>query len=197
MDESDKLLYIDIIRNSAKQLLGILSDIVEISKIDTGQISARMNDVNVYKTALEVYKIIQKQAEQNKDIVFDFICATEVRDIVIVSDEVKLKQVFTNLMNNALKYTKRGYVRVRLSQESGTIVFSVEDTGCGIIPENIPLIFRRFVRLNNSDTIGTTNGAGLGLAIAKSYVELLGGTIDVKSEYGKGSVFTVRLPMKG
>ena len=156
-----------------------------------------MNDVNVYKTALEVYKIIQKQAEQNKDIVFDFICATEVRDIVIVSDEVKLKQVFTNLLNNALKYTKRGYVRVRLSQESGTIVFSVEDTGCGIIPENIPLIFRRFVRLNNSDTIGTTNGAGLGLAIAKSYVELLGGTIDVKSEYGKGSVFTVRLPMKG
>ncbi len=197
VDESDKLLYIDIIRNSAKQLLGIISDIVEISKIDTGQISARMNDVNVYKTALEVYKIIQKQAEQNKDIVFDFICATEVRDIVIVSDEVKLKQVFTNLMNNALKYTKRGYVRVRLSQESGTIVFSVEDTGCGIIPENIPLIFRRFVRLNNSDTIGTTNGAGLGLAIAKSYVELLGGTIDVKSEYGKGSVFTVRLPMKG
>ncbi|MBR4214945.1 MAG: PAS domain-containing protein [Bacteroidales bacterium] len=197
VDESDKLLYIDIIRNSAKQLLGIISDIVEISKIDTGQISARMNDVNVYKTALEVYKIIQKQAEQNKDIVFDFICATEVRDIVIVSDEVKLKQVFTNLLNNALKYTKRGYVRVRLSQESGTIVFSVEDTGCGIIPENIPLIFRRFVRLNNSDTIGTTNGAGLGLAIAKSYVELLGGTIDVKSEYGKGSVFTVRLPMKG
>ena len=74
VDESDKLLYIDIIRNSAKQLLGIISDIVEISKIDTGQISARMNDVNVYKTALEVYKIIHKQAEQNKDIVFDFIC---------------------------------------------------------------------------------------------------------------------------
>ena len=196
VDENDKLLYIDIIRNSAKQLLGIISDIVEISKIDTGQISARMNDVNVFKTALEVYKIIQKQAEQNKDIAFDFICATECRDIVIVTDEVKLKQVFTNLMNNALKYTKRGYIRVRLTQERSSIAFSVEDTGCGIRCENIPLIFKRFVRLKDSDSVGHTNGAGLGLAIAKSYVELLGGTIDVKSEYGKGSIFTVKLPWK-
>ena len=194
VDENDKLLYIDIIRNSAKQLLGIISDIVEISKIDTGQISARMNDVNVFKTAHEVYKIIQKQAEQNKNIAFDFICATECCDIVIVTDEVKLKQVFTNLMNNALKYTKRGYIRVRLAKEGGNIVFSVEDTGCGIRSENIPLIFKRFVRLKDSDVVGTRNGAGLGLAIAKSYVELLGGTIDVKSEYGKGSKFTVKLP---
>lgn len=194
VDESDKLLYIDIIRNSAKQLLGIVTDVMEISKIDTGQISARVNEVNVFKTALEVYKIIQKQAELNKDIVFDFICATEVRDIVIVSDEVKLKQVFTNLMNNALKYTKRGYIRVRLAQEDGNIVFSVEDTGCGIKPENMSMIFLRFVRLEDSDTKGTTNGAGLGLAIAKSYIELLGGTIDVQSEYGKGSTFTVKLP---
>lgn len=194
VDESDKLLYIDIIRNSAKQLLGIVTDVMEISKIDTGQISARVNEVNVFKTALEVYKIIQKQAELNKDIVFDFICATEVRDIVIVSDEVKLKQVFTNLMNNALKYTKRGYIRVRLAHEDGNIVFSVEDTGCGIKPENMSMIFLRFVRLEDSDTKGTTNGAGLGLAIAKSYIELLGGTIDVQSEYGKGSTFTVKLP---
>lgn len=196
-DEDDKNMYIDIIRNSAKQLLGIVSDIMEISKIDTGQVSACMEKVNIFKTVNEVYKIIQKQAEHNRDIVFDFICATECRDIVIVSDEVKLKQIFTNLMNNAVKYTKRGYVRVRLAQDSGSIVFSVEDTGCGIIPENIPLIFRRFVRLKDSDNIGATSGAGLGLAIAKSYAELLGGTIDVKSEYGKGSVFTVRLPMKG
>ena len=194
VDENDKLLYIDIIRNSAKQLLGIISDIVEISKIDTGQISARMNEVNVFKTAHEVYKIIQKQAEQNKNIAFDFICAYECCDIVIVTDEVKLKQVFANLMNNALKYTKRGYIRVRLAKDGGNIVFSVEDTGCGIRPENIALIFKRFVRLKDSDTVGTTNGAGLGLAIAKSYVELLGGTIDVKSEYGKGSTFTVKLP---
>ena len=97
-------------------------------------------------------------------------------------------------MNNALKYTKRGYIRVRLAKEGGNIVFSVEDTGCGIRSENIPLIFKRFVRLKDSDVVGTTNGAGLGLAIAKSYVELLGGTIDVKSEYGKGSKFTVKLP---
>jgi signal transduction histidine kinase len=196
-DEDDKNMYIDIIRNSAKQLLGIVSDIMEISKIDTGQVSARMEKVNIFKTVNEVYKIIQKQAEHNRDIVFDFICATECRDIVIVSDEVKLKQIFTNLMNNAVKYTKRGYIRVRLAQDSGSIVFSVEDTGCGILPENIPLIFRRFVRLKDSDNIGATSGAGLGLSIAKSYAELLGGTIDVKSEYGKGSVFTVRLPMKG
>ncbi|MBO7598962.1 MAG: HAMP domain-containing histidine kinase, partial [Bacteroidales bacterium] len=90
--------------------------------------------------------------------------------------------------------TQQGFVKVNLSVENDFVVFSVSDSGCGIIPENIPLIFRRFVRLKNSDTVGTTNGAGLGLAIAKSYIELLGGTIDVQSEYGKGSVFTVKLP---
>lgn len=194
VDENDKMLYIDIIRNSAKQLLGIVTDVMEISKIDTGQISARMNDVNIYQIVLEVFKIIQKQAESNKNIQFEFNYTSESTKLVICSDEVKLKQVFTNLINNALKYTQQGFVKVNLSVEKNFVVFSVADSGCGIIPENIPLIFRRFVRLNNSDTVGTTNGTGLGLAIAKSYIELLGGTIDVQSEYGKGSVFTVKLP---
>lgn len=197
VDENDKLLYIDIIRNSAKQLLGIISDIVEISKIDTGQISAHISQVNVYKTVLEVFKIIQKQAEHNTGINLVFDCADNCRDVEISSDEVKLKQIFTNLMNNAVKYTKRGFVKISLTKQGQNLVCSVQDTGCGIKPENMSMIFLRFVRLEDSDTKGTINGAGLGLAIAKSYVELLGGSIDVKSEYGKGSVFTVKLPING
>lgn len=194
LTEDDRNAYIDIIRNSAKQLLGIVSDLVEISKIDTGQISVRMNNVNLFTVLYETYKIMQKQAESNPDIVLDFISSPSCRDIVLCSDEVKLKQIFTNLIGNAIKYTTRGYVRVRLNKEKESMVISVEDSGCGIKSENIPLMFRRFVRLKNNDNVSIT-GAGLGLSIAKGYVELLGGTIEVESEYGKGSKFTVRLPI--
>ena len=194
VDENDKNLYIDIIRNSAKQLLGIITDVMEISKIDTGQISARLTNVRIYQAVLEVYKIIQKQSEQRPEIVLNFSCAPSCRNLVICSDEVKLKQIFTNLMNNALKYTKKGFVKVNLDTEDNYVLFTVQDSGCGIRPENIPLIFRRFVRLKDSDIVGSTTGAGLGLSISKSYVELLGGTISVESEYGMGSIFTVKLP---
>ncbi len=194
LTDDDRNAYIDIIRNSAKQLLGIVSDLVEISKIDTGQIAVRMNNVNLFTVLYETYKIMQKQAESNPDIVLDFISSPSCRDIVLCSDEVKLKQIFTNLIGNAIKYTARGYVRVRLNKEKECMVISVEDSGCGIKSENIPLVFRRFVRLKNNGNVSST-GAGLGLSIAKGYVELLGGTIEVESEYGKGSKFTVRIPI--
>ncbi len=194
LESDEKDFYIDIIRRSCQQLMGIITDIVEISKIDTGQITANISKTNIYEMVHDIASIFKLQSAEKPQIEVFYDIDHDCKNLLVETDEVKLKQIFTNLANNALKYTDKGFIKISLQKLGGKVAFAVEDTGIGIRQENLGIIFNRFVRIeSNKDSV--TRGAGLGLAIAAAYVRLLRGQIDVKSEYGKGSLFTVRIPI--
>lgn len=193
LENSERAMYVDIIRRSSNQLLGIINDIVEISKIDTGQTTINLCEVNIFDVITDLEKIFNLQYASRSEI--HLFCSVDdiCRNLYIKSDEVKLRQVFTNLINNAFKYTQKGYVKISLRYEDNCLIFDCKDTGCGIKAENLGIIFNRFVRIDNGDSFA--RGTGLGLSIASAYAKLLGGTINVKSEFGSGSTFSVKLPL--
>ncbi|MCQ2974957.1 MAG: PAS domain-containing sensor histidine kinase [Bacteroidales bacterium] len=193
LDREEQNMYIDYICSCSKQLLSIITDIVEFSKIETGQVTAKFDRVNVYKIAFDTFQIMKLQLKQN--INYEFYCDDLYKKLVLYSDETKLQQIFTNLIGNAIKYTEKGFIKVILGIENDKFVFSVSDSGIGIRKENLTLIFRRFVRINNESFNKKTSGTGLGLSVAKVFANLLGGDIYVESEYEKGSTFKLVLPL--
>ncbi|WP_289055332.1 sensor histidine kinase [Carboxylicivirga marina] len=123
-----------------------------------------------------------------------FANTSHKEELLITSDETRLKQVLINLINNAIKYTEKGSVKVDYNTNASHVIFRVSDTGVGIHPDNIETIFERFVKIEGENTV--KDGTGLGLAISKSIIETLGGELAVSSELSKGSVFTVTLPLQ-
>ncbi|RLD61379.1 MAG: hypothetical protein DRJ01_08020 [Bacteroidetes bacterium] len=183
--------FIKIIEKSGRQLLSIINDIIDISKIETGQIVIRRNKVcinDLINGLLIFFKpIVQDSVEFN--------CFTDLPNDQsnVYTDKTKLTQILTNLINNAIKFTKKGHINVGYTLKSNYIEFYVEDTGIGIKPEAQKLIFERF-RQAETDNSTLYSGTGLGLAISKAYVELLEGVIWVESESNKGSKFYFTIP---
>ena len=116
-------------------------------------------------------------------------------EATVLTDKTKLLQILNNLISNAIKYTYEGYIKVNCRLDANYIIFTVEDTGIGIMPEMHEKIFDRFFQIDHSDT-RLYSGTGLGLAIVKSYVFLLHGEIHLDSKPGKGSVFIISIPYK-
>ena len=182
------------IYNSGTGLLGIINDILDLSKIETGKMEINPVEYNVPSlindtAQLNIVKIDSKPLEFILDI-------EENLPSKLIGDEIRLKQILNNLLSNAIKYTSTGHVKlsVRHSEYEKTILLriSVEDTGQGLKPEDCQKLFTEYSRFN-MERNRETEGTGIGLNITKSLVELMGGTISVKSEYGKGSIFTVRV----
>jgi PAS domain S-box-containing protein len=188
--------YISIVRESGNHLLSILDDIIEISRIETGQISPNYSAVNLKNCVSDLYKTLKITIPKTKHIDFILEDSSIPDDVILSTDKVKLSQILANLINNAVKYTEEGRVCLSytISNSSGNIEFSIEDTGEGIDPKFHTVIFDRFCRLD-SDLAMKMGGSGLGLAISKAYVEMLGGAIGLKSEHGKGSVFSFTIPL--
>jgi len=191
--DEQKCSYMRIIKKSAVDLLSIINDIVDISKIETGQVKLSSNVVKVEDLINETFNFFRPIA-QSKNLLLNSDFKIPVKDFVIVTDEIKLKQVLTNLVNNAVKFTDKGSITIGVQNRDHNIEFFVQDTGVGIPNKYRTLIFDRFrqAEYNNARKHG---GSGLGLAISKAYVELLGGDIWVESEVGKGSTFFFTLPM--
>lgn len=190
--------YARKIRTAGKNLLELVDDIFDLSKVQSGKVELIDVRYEVSAVISETYSQLKKKAIE-KDLDF-----TVENDPTIPSelsgDESRIKQIFMNLMSNAVKYTEEGGVRVifgyeRQDEENIILVMSVEDTGMGIKESDIPLLFETFKRFDEARK-KDGEGTGLGLPITKSLVELMGGTISVKSTYGKGSTFTVRIPQK-
>ena len=182
-------MYISIIQNSSEQLLSIINDIIDISKIEAGQIKIEKKQFNINQLVEELVVISNNQiknAKKNYKIKFE-----ENTDYqVIYTDPFKLRQVLQNLINNAIKFTKVGYIEIKFLRESNTkIIFQIKDTGIGISNEYHKLIFSQFRQVEEG-AARKYGGTGLGLAICKSLVELLGGEIWVESEKDKGSIFS-------
>jgi CheY-like chemotaxis protein/anti-sigma regulatory factor (Ser/Thr protein kinase) len=184
--------YTSIILKSSNQLLSIVNDILTISRIQTGQEMVTTNEVFINSVLDDLYMIFKWQAEQ-KNIAFSIHKENNDRNFVILTDETKLVQVITNLLNNAFKYTHEGSIHLGYTLQKSKIEFYVTDTGIGIAPENHKVIFDRF-RQADISFARNYGGTGLGLSISKSFAELLGGTIWVESAIGQGSTFHLLLP---
>ncbi len=182
---------VNSIRNAGNILISIINDILDFSKIESGKMS--VNETN-YRIGLLIKDVTDsvrtKLEEKNVEL---RVHVKESIPKVLRGDETHVRQIFSNILNNAVKYTKQGYVELNVDwqMQNGVALIrvSVEDTGCGIPEESIPLLFNSFER---ADMIKnrTIEGTGLGLAISKRLVESMGGTISVKSIYGRGSTFS-------
>ena len=190
-DEEEHTKYLNIIEDNSQQLLSIISDIIDISKIEAGQLKVDKQKVDVHKivdSLKEVFNLKLKIHDQ-KCIVLDVLIHKElVSPLLLTTDETRLRQILTNLMENAIKFTTSGYVKIGIEPRDNHLLFYVSDTGKGIREERLIKIFDRFFK--EDDQFGmNSGGTGLGLSIARSLVNLLGGKIWVESTPGKGSTF--------
>jgi PAS domain S-box-containing protein len=194
LEEDKRRQFIQIIKNSGHQLLNIINDIIDISKIETGQIKFSEENIVISQLLSDIFIFFDPIASKKgiKLIVENNISEY---DDECITDGVKLRQILTNLINNALKFTGSGHIKVTVSIPNSMFVFEVQDTGCGIASEHLSLIFDRFRQVDESEK-ASASGTGLGLAICKAYIELNGGNINVDSAPGKGSIFRFTWPYK-
>lgn len=186
--------FTKIIVKSSNQLLSIISDIVNIATIEAGQakVSEKEVDLNTTLRLLQA-QFIPQANEKNIDIKLTHLLPdNEVR---ILSDETKLIQILTNLIGNALKFTRKGVINFGYKKCGNELEFFVQDSGIGIPPEMHEEIFKRFRQVETNST-RQFGGSGLGLSISKAYAELLGGRMWMSSEVGKGSTFYFAIQYK-
>jgi len=195
LPEVEKNKYIDIIHSNSLQLLNLIDDIIDTSKIEAGEMKISMGECNIDQLIGEVLDVFDHDLSLNdKDIKISYIPSENYKNLIIKTDPVRLKQILSNLLNNAIKYTIKGQIELGYYFTGNKIEFFVKDTGIGIPKAKQDSIFNRFERLD-SKLKSKIGGTGLGLSISKGLVKLLGGDIRVESKYNKGSVFYFSLPL--
>lgn len=198
-DMSDEMReYLHQIKSSAHHLLMIINDILDFSKIETGEMSIVPVDYEPLSLINDVAGIVNNQIG-SKNIEFTIDVPPDL-PLSLKGDNVRIQQVLINLLNNAVKFTRSGNVSLRIStrpisNENVMLIASVSDTGCGISQENIGRLFKMFRQIDSKRN-RNAEGTGLGLAISQKLLSLMGGTISVESEPGKGSTFTVEVPQE-
>ena len=196
--------YAENIRIAGNGLLSIINDILDVTKIESGRMELRPDDYELFSIMNDCYQMNRMRAsENNLKLIFENDPDMPAK---YHGDEVRIRQIMNNLISNGIKYTKEGSVTLKVSytegsskdtdsDEPGILEISVTDTGIGIKEDDLEKLFKRFARLEENRN-RNIEGTGLGLHITQQFVSMMNGTIDVKSEYGKGSVFTVRIPQK-
>lgn len=187
--------YLKNIKDSARTLLYLINEILDISKIETGKMEVTAVTYHMEDVVTELRNMLETQANKN-----DIMIKMQVDEDIpkyLVGDRVKIQEILTNLMNNGIKYTKEGSVILRMyvkeeTQKTVLLHIEVEDTGIGIEEKNFPLVFGKFEKFDEKKNYGV-EGSGLGLSIVKNFVEMMNGTITFESEYGKGTKFIVEL----
>jgi signal transduction histidine kinase/DNA-binding NarL/FixJ family response regulator len=182
---------IRVIRQSGEHLLTLINDILDLAKIEARKIEIMPTDVYLQDFLRGPADMFQIRAEQ-KGIAFEVEISPELPEVV-QADEKRLRQVVINLLGNAVKFTDQGRVRFTVAPHEGRIRFVFEDTGIGIPPNKINLLFKSFSQV--SDAARNAEGTGLGLALSQRLVQLMGGTIRVESEFAKGSTFFFELDL--
>jgi len=180
-----------MVRGSARHLLDLINDILDISKIEAGQFNIMSENFDLRGSIEKTVQIISPLADK-KNILLHSRIEDNISDMR--GDQRRVEQIILNLLSNAVKFTDHGEIRLNCHLDNGLVTLSVEDTGIGIKPENINIIFEAF-RQVDAGTARTQEGTGLGLNITKKLIEMMGGSIHVKSEWEKGSTFTVILPV--
>jgi PAS domain S-box-containing protein len=195
----EQIEFLDIIKNSAAFLLSLISDILDITKIEAKKLEPKKHQfdlVGQLRTFQRTYEL--KTQSKGIEVVLEI---DPDLNVLVIGDELIFNQVFNNLLSNAEKFTEKGHIRLSAKIESQTdkhqfnILFEVEDTGMGMDPKNAESIFKKFKQVHSINNT-KTKGTGLGLAIVKELVLLQGGTIGLNTQLGKGTTFTVRLPFE-
>jgi CheY-like chemotaxis protein/anti-sigma regulatory factor (Ser/Thr protein kinase) len=184
--------YITIIRQSAEHLLELINDILDISKIEAGKLETEIVECSLEQVLAGVESLMRPVAKK-KGLGFEVLICEDV-PIRIITDPDRLRQCLVNLANNAIKFTQRGHVWVRVLLQESQIRFDIEDTGIGVPWDKRDLIFEEFMQADGSST-RKYSGTGLGLPITKKLAQLLGGSVTMVSEEGVGSVFSLSIPI--
>ena len=192
---SEYLPDLNKIRSSGKHLLGLINDILDLTKIEAGRMEMFLETFDVTQLIQDVAETVQPLLDKNTNSLTVNVPATVG---AIHADQVKVRQMLLNLLSNASKFTKEGVVALSVDREvvingEDVFVFRVRDTGIGMSPEQLSRLFQPFMQAESSTT-KRFGGTGLGLAITKHLAELMGGSVTVESELGRGTTFTVRLP---
>lgn len=188
-DPEEKREFIKIIEANNKQLLQLINDILDLSKIEAGTLEFHMEQVDVGQIIEEMYQVFESNCRDRGLEIFKDIPITEC---FIISDRNRIAQVISNFMTNALKFTSRGHIKLGFVERKDDVKIFVEDTGVGISNEQRKAVFERFVKLNSF-----AQGTGLGLSICMMIVNRLGGEIEVDSTEGVGSIFWFSIPKNG
>ena len=183
--------YVQDISTSAHSLLDIINDILDMSKIEAGKMELIPVDFDFLAMLDNVTSMFQYIAKQ-KGIDFLFEKSGNVPKYQF-GDDIRLRQVITNICGNAIKFTSKGYVKFQVIANDDTLTFVIEDTGVGIKKEKMPELFHSFAQVDTKKNRNVT-GTGLGLSISKSFVDMMGGDVTFESEYGRGTTFTVVIP---
>ncbi|MCY1633676.1 ABC transporter substrate-binding protein [Marinifilum sp. D737] len=197
LSQDKKELYIDILNQNGKQLLEIINNIIDISYLEVNQLKVMKSTFSIAKlfSDLDTLFKIEKPKYHKENLEISFTCNIPKELDKIESDLGKIKQVLVNLINNALKFTKEGYIKISANLSESKLFFVVEDTGIGIPEEKHDIIFERFGQIENVYT-RQFGGAGLGLPISKGIVELMDGKLELESNKNKGSKFQFYIPIQ-
>jgi signal transduction histidine kinase/FixJ family two-component response regulator len=184
--------FVNDIKVSARSLLSIINDILDMSKIEAGKFELNQINYDFHMLLDNIFSMFSF-VTQKKGLEFKYETEGKIPRYLF-GDDIRLKQVLTNICSNAVKYTEKGYVRFRVTATANKLMFEIKDSGIGIRKEDIPKLFNTFQRIEN-DKNHNVVGTGLGLSISKTFVEMMGGKIIVDSEYEQGSVFLVVIPI--
>ncbi|MBN2681142.1 MAG: PAS domain S-box protein [Bacteroidales bacterium] len=195
LSEEQRKKFVGIINNNCANLLKLIDDIIDISKIEAKQMKTHLQPVGIKEVFGEIKALAEQQISNlnKKDLLLEITLDKQINELEIQTDPLRLKQVLLNLITNAIKFTDKGEIIIGGKIKKDYIEFFVKDTGIGIEKENIELIFSEFTQANKTiqERFG---GSGLGLSISKGLVRLLGGEIFVESEPGRGSTFSFTIP---
>lgn len=182
---------LQIVYNSSKHLLSLINDVIDISKIESEQLEVYFEELELDKVLKDVVTMVSKDAEEKKLE----IKIVSPEGLSLISDRKRLFQCVLNLMSNAVKFTQKGSIELKAMKKAGILEISVTDTGIGMRKKDLPKLFTSFTRLN-SPLKEKTSGTGLGLYLTKKIMTTaFNGDIKVESRYGKGSIFTLIVPM--
>jgi hypothetical protein len=181
-----------MVQNSSRHLLSLINDVLDISKIEAGQLDLSYESFDLRASIEKMIKLIIPQVDKKG---LDIHVDLPDSQAMVTSDQRRMEQVILNLLNNAVKFTDQGNVSVVCRAEKDDFILSFSDTGIGIKEEDLPDLFQPFTQIDTG-LARKREGTGLGLSICKRILDIMGGTIAVESTLGRGSTFTVRLPLK-
>ena len=189
--EKDKQKFMEQILSNSDYLLSLIEDIIDVSKIESNQLTVKLRDFDVIPHMQQVVQAFQLSMPGNKKVVV--AANLEMKSLIVKIDPVRFEQIIRNLLSNAVKFTESGLIELSCKKGDEFYVFSVKDSGIGIHPEHQKVIFDRFMKIDN-DNQHLYRGTGIGLFLSKQLVEMFGGKIWVESEVGKGSTFYFTIP---
>ena len=184
--------YVDLIQQSGNTLLDLINNILDLSKIEAGQFDLCTSPYDL-KTVIKKLCLLMEKKAHTKSLSLT-LNIDESFPNIIIGDQSRIRQILLNLISNSIKFTESGLINIQLTYNKESIFIRVKDTGSGIGAEHLDTIFNKFTQVD-STLMREQGGTGLGLSITKQIVELMGGTISVESIFGKGSIFSVEIPL--